>query len=321
MSNLLSDTPVPVLFGEALVDAFASGDVPGGAPFNVARHLGALGFRPLFITRIGQDARGEALLRELGRHHLSIAGVQQDAAHGSGLVTVDETSAGTHAFHIHSDAAWDHIDADQALAALRGLDGTASIFYYGTLAQRSRASRAAAQALLAEAGNASNGWCDLNWRAGHVAPDQALSMLHAAHTAKLNEQELQMVLSWCGLETIAANHRPDAGAAAPAVARLMAQGRLQRLVVTYGSQGFAAFDRSGTCIAAGAGLPLARLTDTVGAGDAFTAISLAGALAGWPLQQTLERANQFAAAICGERGAAPASLDFYQPWRDAWSLN
>ena len=318
MSSLSSKHPVAVIFGEALVDAFADGDVPGGAPFNVARHLGALGFDPLFVTRIGEDARGAGLLAELQRFGLSLAGVQRDAAHASGLVSVDESAPGVHTFRILPDMAWDYIDAADATAVVQAIGAPVNLLYYGSLAQRSANSRAAAAALLLAAPQA--GWCDLNWRAGHVLPQDALAMLHAAQAAKLNEQELQMVLHWCDLDTAGASVRPALGEQSPAIAALLAGGNLQQLVVTYGADGFAAFDRQGTCMASGGGLPLERMVDTVGAGDAFTAVTLAGTLAGWPLPLTLERANQFAAALCGERGAAPASLTFYAPWREAWSL-
>lgn len=38
----------------------------------------------------------------------------------------------------------------------------------------------------------------------------------------------------------------------------------------------------------------------------------------WPLGLTLGRANEFASAICGIRGAVPADLAFHRSWRRAW---
>ena len=64
----------------------------------------------------------------------------------------------------------------------------------------------------------------------------------------------------------------------------------------------------------------AEIVDTVGAGDAFTAVYITGTLLGWPTQRTLMRANRFAAAICGIRGAIPHDDDFYTPFLREWQL-
>lgn len=50
------------VFGELLVDQFASGPVVGGAPFKLARHLAALGHDPLMISAVGTDETGALVL-------------------------------------------------------------------------------------------------------------------------------------------------------------------------------------------------------------------------------------------------------------------
>ena len=62
----------------------------------------------------------------------------------------------------------------------------------------------------------------------------------------------------------------------------------------------------------------AHIVDTVGAGDAFSAVFLFGQAQGWSLPLTLARANAFAGAICGISGAVPADVAFYQPWIACW---
>ncbi|MEN8132411.1 MAG: PfkB family carbohydrate kinase, partial [Pseudomonadota bacterium] len=48
-----------IVFGEVLFDQFPDGTVVlGGAPFNVAWHLQALGYAPLLISRVGNDGLG-----------------------------------------------------------------------------------------------------------------------------------------------------------------------------------------------------------------------------------------------------------------------
>ena len=68
-----------VVVGETLVDEGSGEAVPGGAPFNVARHLAAFMQAPLFITRIGDDRNGAAVRAEFERFAMSEAGLQVDA--------------------------------------------------------------------------------------------------------------------------------------------------------------------------------------------------------------------------------------------------
>ena len=318
MSMTPAHRPTPVIFGEALVDVFHEGDVPGGAPFNVARHLAALGLQPLFITRLGDDARGRMLQTELSRFGMDLGGVQIDPLHATGEVRVDESAPGVHTFTILPDKAWDHVSGRDAVAALARCTAPPGLLYYGTLAQRQAASRAAVEAL--QQALPGIGWCDLNWRAGQVAPATALAILNSARAVKVNEAELHMVLGWLGLSDASLERRPPTGHRSDAVARLCAGGAVDKVVVTYGADGYAAFGRDGSCLASGAAERVTQMVDTVGSGDAFTAVVIAGELCSWPLATTLERANRFAAALCAVRGAAPEQLSFYSAWKSDWDL-
>lgn len=103
--------PVLIL-GEALVDEFAEGPVAGGAPFNVARSLAALGGAPRLASRLNpEDAAGRCVLQSLRRFGLDERGLQLDLAHATGRVSVLEDGPGQHRFVIHANAAWDFLDA------------------------------------------------------------------------------------------------------------------------------------------------------------------------------------------------------------------
>lgn len=60
--------------------------------------------------------------------------------------------------------------------------------------------------------------------------------------------------------------------------------------------------------------------DIIAAGDAFCSVCLAGRLLAWPLAVTMQRAQQFASAIVGIRGATPTDKDFYRRFLDAWRM-
>lgn len=279
-----------LLVGEALIDRFPSGDVVGGAPLNVARHLQALGCAALLVSRVGVDADGaqvEASLRAAG---LSLQGLQRDATHRTGVVRIEPHSDGGHGFRIASDTAWDQLD----VAALPTLAQPPRVLVFGSLAQRGARTRAAIRALLAT--SPALRFLDLNLRQG-VTPELALECLRLADWAKLNDEELAQVLRWTG--------QPDAQA-------LCAHLALRRLIVTRGANGYVCV---GDAPAQGGGVPAQPFVDTVGAGDAFSAALLAAHLQGKGWQPALQWANRFAAALCGERGPAPADpAAFYPPW-------
>ena len=58
--------------------------------------------------------------------------------------------------------------------------------------------------------------------------------------------------------------------------------------------------------------PLQHIVDTVGAGDAFSAIFIHGLLSGWSIPDTLNIAQQFASKVIGLRGAISSDPGFYQ---------
>jgi len=55
-----------------------------------------------------------------------------------------------------------------------------------------------------------------------------------------------------------------------------------------------------------------EVADTVGAGDAYTAILAIGYLREWEPEKILEQASTFAGGICQIKGAIPADEYFYE---------
>jgi fructokinase len=283
--------PVLVL-GEALVDEFHDGPVAGGAPFNVARSLAALGASVRFVSRIGaSDAAGRLVLESAARVGLAVDGIQRDARYATGRVSVHEDGVGGHRFEIHADAAWDHLEAPSA--------ADAGMVYFGSLAQRHVASRAAIRGAVARV--AGPRLLDLNLRPGADAAELAAESLMLADWVKLNEDELDRVLDWFE----------------PSLAELVARFALQRVVVTRGAAGYALYGEQGRLLAAGEGVCQADFVDSVGAGDGFTAVLLAGLSLGRDLGATLALANRYAAMICGVRGPIPSDSALWAPWRQA----
>jgi len=54
-----------------------------------------------------------------------------------------------------------------------------------------------------------------------------------------------------------------------------------------------------------------EMVDTVGAGDGFSAVFILGISMGWPTRTILDRALEFAAAMCTVPGATVSDRGFY----------
>jgi fructokinase len=309
-------TPRPVLvIGEALVDRFADGDVVGGAPFNVARSLAAFGVPTTFISRIGDDDDdGARVLASALRFGLHDAPIQRDRRRATGAATVIERH-GDHRFEIHADAAWDHLDLNEARAALRA--AAPGIVYFGTLAQRSETSARTIDALLER--TAALRYLDLNLRPGQDNRDVARHSLARADWVSVNDDELRRLLVWFVPQADAAA-ADDSTALRDGIRCLMQHFSVARLIVTRGARGYAAFDLRGRCIAQGVAHAVTPLIDTVGAGDGFSAAFIALQSAGCTAAASLAAANRYAAALCGQRGALPEDAAFFRRWRAALGL-
>lgn len=287
----------PLIIGEVLFDCFDDGrEVLGGAPFNVAWHLQAFGLRPLFISRIGEDPRGEQISEAMTRWGMDRSGLQYDPLHPTGMVEITMQDK-QHSFSILADQAYDYIDADTTLSH-PGIH-EAALCYSGSLIERAPASRATVAALRAR-GIAH--FIDVNLRTPWWQRDEVLRMLSGVRWAKLNEDELAQ-LGFAGAPTEAAER--------------MRQGfGMELLVLTMGAEGALLLSERGC--QAGEPVPVSGMVDTVGAGDAFTAVTILGLMRGWPQRLMLQRALAFASAQCEVQGATREDRQWYQQCMAQW---
>jgi fructokinase len=291
-------TALFTIFGEVLFDNFPDGNrVLGGAPFNVAWHLRALGRQGLFISRVGEDEAGREILAAMQSAGMSRSGMQIDTIHPTGSVAISITE-GQPSYRILNRQAYDYIDT----AALR-LHPRQGLLYHGSLALRNSVSR---QTLL-DLRKTWNGpvFLDVNLRAPWWHGDEVLGWIAGADWLKLNDEELDLLLP--GEQSIDNKMR-----------LLQQRYRLTGVVVTRGSQGALALDSAGELSSITPSGNIA-VVDTVGAGDAFAAVLLLGIAEDWPLALTLKRAQDFASALVGQRGATVADPAFYQGFTEAWN--
>jgi len=287
----------PLIIGEVLFDCFDDGrEVLGGAPFNVAWHLQAFGARPLLISRIGQDPHGDQILAAMQSWGMDCSGMQHDPSHPTGMVSI--TMQGQqHRFSILADQAYDYIDPAAALA-LPSL-AQAGLWYSGSLIERAPQSRTTVAALRKLP---CPHFMDVNLREPWWEQAQVHAMLKGLRWAKLNEDELRQ-LGFAGDSEIAARAmREHFG--------------IELLILTLGEAGALLITEDE--LLRGRPVPVRRLVDTVGAGDAFSAVMLLGILRNWPMAQSLQRALAFAAAQCEVQGAIHEDRSVYEKFLSQW---
>ncbi|MEW6131592.1 MAG: PfkB family carbohydrate kinase [Pseudomonadota bacterium] len=303
-----NDTPqgthYPVLvFGEVLFDQFPDRTVLGGAPFNVARHLTGFGWPPLLISRIGRDEAQVEVLRSMERYGMDASCIQIDPLHPTGRVKVELSEAG-HRFEILDNQAYDHIH--QGMARLGALAARPQLVYFGTLASRHNDSYRALLGVL----RLSPGlrFLDLNLRAPWYERGRCESLMRHAHVLKLNNEEFEVLVRWLNLK----------GSLDAMCLQVLNRYGLRLLLLTRGEQGAYAAMPDGRSFDF-AGQPMsAPIVDSVGAGDAFSAVAIAGLLSDWPMATLLERADAFARRILGIRGAVPEDERLYHETKAGW---
>ena len=294
----------PLLYGEVLFDIFPDGrKVLGGAPFNVAWHLQGFGLKPLFISRIGHDSEGQEVLDAMNHWGMDTHGIQRDRDHPTGGVEI--TMAGTdHRFNIRPDQAYDHIDYKPLNELVHAQD--LSVIYHGSLIVRNRASCETLDHLVDD--SRVPVFVDVNLRDPWWNSETVSGLLGRAQWVKLNHEELDMLVT--------STQQTEAGLLKPAANEALSRFQLDALIVTRGADG--AFITTADKTVGGEPPPVDNLVDTVGAGDAFCAVTLFGLHQGWSATEINERALAFASVVCEQRGATKPDRHLYSSTLASW---
>ena len=286
----MSAKRIIVGLGELLWDLLPGGRQLGGAPANFAYFTNLLGDRGVVASRVGEDELGRAAAAKLRRLGSSADYLQYDPAHSTGTVQVAVDGAGQPQFEIARSVAWDIL---QWTPAWKQLAEQADAVCFGSLAQRSPASRETIQQFLRSTRPQALRVFDVNLRAPFYSAEVLAASLPLAHVIKLNHDEVPVVARLLGI--------PFSGERAAAEALLRRHGA--RLVcVTRGGCGSLLVGEQGADEHPGFRVAVA---DTVGAGDAFTAALVHYYLLGASLVKMNESANQLGAWVASQVGATP----------------
>jgi fructokinase len=277
--------------GEVLWDLFPAGRQLGGAPFNFTFHCHQLGHPAVMVSRVGADARGQAIRAEVTKRGLSDAWIQTDLHHLTGTVTVVLDDQGQPVYTITPDVAYDFLTWDDAL---HGLFSKARAVCFGTLAQRHPVSRQTIQQSLHHAvAQGALVVCDINLRQHFFSREIIEESLRLSRWAKLNEDELTVLRDMLGV---------TGKGPTELMSDLRHRYELELVALTRGGQGCLVQTEADEVDLPG--VPV-RVVDTVGAGDAFTAGLLAATVEGQSVTEAARFANCLAACVASKPGGAP----------------
>jgi len=288
--------------GEVLFDIFEDGShILGGAPFNVAWHLHGLGLNPLLVSAVGDDMYGDEIRKSMQAWGMNTEAVQTIQRYPTGTVQVGLQN-GSPSFDIVKDVAYDFIEKPQKLD---NRINTCKLMYHGSLALRSEASKQTILGLRKEAGLPV--FVDVNLRAPFWDNDFIEEIINGADWVKLNDEELQLLSNEDSKDF-------DESEIVVNAQRFRNQHDIKVVIITRGKEGAFVVTENVTEHVQAA--PVVEMVDTVGAGDGFSAMTIAGILQGWDYIKTLEAASLFASKICGLRGAISKDRAFYDDFMD-----
>lgn len=294
----MRNRPAPIIFGEVLYDCFPDGSqVLGGAPFNVAWHCQAFGLQPLFISRVGNDSPGKDVVAAMQNWGMKTEGLQIDPDHATGRVNISFND-NEPSYDIVENSAWDFLNSQ----ALPELDKD-SMLYHGSLALRNPVAAHCLQTI--KQSTSKSIFVDINIRSPWWNRSLINNIMQDSQWLKINADELDLIVEDSQNTESKARH-------------LLTELQLDLIIITLGAAGAIAINQEESCSVKPENS--ADVVDTVGAGDAFTSVLLLGLHKDWPLQVTLDRAQQFASKVVGLRGATTQDKTFYQSFIKNWSL-
>jgi fructokinase len=280
---------VIVGIGELLWDVLPRGKQLGGAPVNFACHCRQLGGLAFPVSCIGQDDLGREIREALDTLHVDHSYVIDDPNHPTGTVQVTLDPNGKPTYEICEHVAWDYLPMSDALASLAK---TADAVCFGSLAQRNHVSRTTIREFLNLMRPESLRVFDVNLRQAFFSQEIIEDSLALANILKLSDEELPILTPLFNLT----------GSPLEQLEQLRAKFDLSLIAYTRGPNGSILVRANETHDHPGCP---GMATDSVGAGDSFTATLCTGLLRHRPLAEINEHANRVGTFVCSQTGATP----------------
>ena len=282
-----------VSVGEILWDVIGEKEYIGGAPLNFAVHARRLGHDVFLLSAVGEDDRGRRAMECLQERGVSTGFVQRLRGKNTGIAEVELDIDGKPIFRIVRPAAYDFVELTVAeLERIARLQP--DWIYFGTLFHMSSSALTSTLRLL-EAAPSAQRFYDVNLRDGNWSLGLVEQLSSHATVLKLSDSEAEFL-------DAPVNAGENGSSIAQFCRRWSAQYGCETICVTFGERGCAVFHRGQYCE-----IPAfkVQVSDTVGAGDAFSAAFLHGIGQGWDVALTGRFANAVGALVASRPGATP----------------
>jgi fructokinase len=274
--------------GEVLWDVYEDKKYLGGAPANFAAHVNQAGAYGVILSRVGNDAAGDQLIKELVSLDFDVSGIQIDPQKPTGTVKVTLNEEGVPAFQCVQDVSYDYMEYNDIWD---NIAGEIDAVLFGTLAQRSSVSRKAIQQFLQK--TTAIRVFDINLRgwSDHIEKI-VIESLKLADMIKLNIEELEKLKNLSGPRENNIEF----------LRQLIDNYQLKMAALTAGSEGCYLITKNENVYHPGFKV---NAVDTTGAGDAFAAGMIVKYLSGAPLADIADYGNRLGAFVSTQRGAIP----------------
>ncbi|MEI6754166.1 MAG: carbohydrate kinase [Paludibacter sp.] len=283
---------ISVGIGEILWDVFSHGKVLGGAPANFAYMASQFGLTGYVLSAVGDDMYGDEILQMLEEKELKFLINRTKQPTGTVQVTVD--AEGIPKYNIQENVAWDNI---LFTAEMENLARKTCTVCFGSLAQRSRISRNNINRFLDFVPDDAFRIFDINLRQHYYSFELIDSSLQRCNVLKINDEELAVVtelFDWKNKTEI------------EAAKLLLVNYNLKIVILTKGIHGSYVITNDEVLFKY---TPRIIVTDTVGAGDSFTAAFVSALLKGKSISEAHQLAIDISAFVCTQRGAMPLLPD------------
>jgi fructokinase len=275
-------------FGEVLWDLLPDASVLGGAPFNFTYRVNSLNNEGIIISAVGKDTLGKKALRAISELQISDRYIQINNEYPTGTVNVFFDELKNPDYEIVKNVAYDFIKFNKSLEKLIP---QVDCICFGTLAQRNSISKQTLQNLL-QLFRGKYRLYDLNLRKECYTTENVILSLKNADILKLNQQEADKLNSLLQL---------NKNGLIEICRELINSYQLQYCVITLEERGSLAISVSGEIVYT-PGFKV-KLTDPLGAGDAFSAGFVDALLRGKTLKEASESGNQLGAFVVTKKGA------------------
>ena len=285
--------------GELLWDLLPDGLQLGGAPANFAAILAQMfacdaatpAGEVFLVSCVGDDALGKQAHEQLVAHRVRPDFIAIDRNRPTGTVEVWLDAERGPRYRICSPVAWDAVPETPQLTALAP---TLDAICFGTLAQRSPMTRATLRSLVAATSPECLRIFDVNLREPDWTEENVVWGCRHATIFKMNHEEVAHIANAIGAA--------EQGSPLQVAHSLLHQFPIQLVAITRGSQGSLLVTRD--AVHNHPGIP-ARVVDSIGAGDCFTAALTYFSLHHQPLPIMAEAANRWGAWAASQRGGMP----------------